>query len=154
MLESFEIYVDGSVLPQIRSAGGCAIIVTQNGVITSSHKKSLGFEISSYTAEISAVKFALLKMINMRKSHCNITIFFDCQSMIGQIETGKKKQEHLGFEEVIALKSSFSSLSFRWLRGHNNDLFNNFADYLAKTAAFHNLIGYPDPKEMFELNAK
>lgn len=82
-------------------------------------------------AELTAVKVALESVKNKT---IPVVIYTDSQYTIGVLGTWKPKKNVELISEIKSLISTFSKVSFVWVRGHNGNKENEIVDDLAVSA--------------------
>ena len=146
MRKSITIYTDGSSIGN-PGPGGYGIVMLVDG---EDYKKefSQGFKFTTNNRmELLAVIVAL-ETIKIKNS--NVSIFTDSKYVADAVEKGwvfnweKKKFKNKKNPDLwIRFLSIYKEhkIKFHWVKGHNNDFYNDRCDFLATNAAKHsNLI--------------
>lgn len=138
MCKSYVAYCDGSYQPKIKTGGWASIILENDKII-----KKLYSGMTNTTNN----RMELLAVINTLKwfdEKVNITIYSDSQYvvnsiMLGWVETWFREQDYnkknidLWYELLDLIK--FHNVTLIWVKGHNENVMNNYADMLAQHAA-------------------
>lgn len=138
MCESYVAYCDGSFQPKINTGGWASIILKDGKVI-----KKLYSGLINTTNNRMELK-AVIETLKYFKDPVNITIYSDSQYVVNSVVMGwvftwfeqqdyDKKNMDLWFELIDLLK--FHNVSFVWVKGHEDNTMNNYADMLAQHAA-------------------
>ena len=140
MNKSITIYTDGSSIGN-PGPGGYGIVMLVDG---KDYKKefSQGFKFTTNNRmELMAVIVAL-ETIKIKNS--NVTIFTDSKYVSDAVEKGwlfdwekkdfkNKKNPDLWRRFLEIYKNH--NIKFKWIKGHNNDFYNERCDFLANLAA-------------------
>lgn len=128
-----EIYTDGSCLKNPYGPSGSGVVM-----IYGKYVKTISYSIGSSTnnrAELTAILKAL-QNIKEAKRHMPITIYTDSRYCIGVCTKTMKANKNLDLVTTITeLLSNFSQVSFKWVKGHNGNRWNEIADRLALSAS-------------------
>ena len=123
-----EIYTDGAYSPT-RNQGGWAFVVLKNGVKVSSGFDSV-LDTTNNRMEIQAVIEAIKHMNNQQIS--DFTIYSDSMYVIGTMTQNWKKKKNVDLwielEDVIL---PTSKITWKHVKGHNGDKWNDHCDMLA-----------------------
>ncbi len=129
------IYTDGSFSP-LRQQGGIGIVIFEN------NKKILEYSnmykrTSNNQMELGAIIVAL-RLI--KKEYDSIIIFTDSQYCIGCATLGwqRKKNKKLWQEfdnQMNRISKLCSDIKFEYVKGHDNNKWNNYVDKLAVKAS-------------------
>lgn len=137
VMKRVEIYTDGSCLKNPNGQGGWAAILLYND-----NKK----ELSGYEASTTNNKMELLAIIEglkALKDRCNVTVYSDSQYAINGMTKWIKNWIRRDFTEVknkelwqqLYKVSQLHNVTWKWVKGHANNKYNNQADELANNAA-------------------
>ena len=141
---SVEVYTDGSCR---NTTGGCAYIIRYNNIeISRQYYKFLNT--TNNQMELKAIILSLEKLLELDFINHNICIFSDSEySVLGITKwintwqknnwTGShggmvKNQEY--WQHLHKLVNLFNKLQFQWIRAHNNHIYNDEVDKLARLA--------------------
>ena len=123
---------------------GWAINVDNNAVVKFSlylynledYPLDLG-KITNNTTELGAIYYAL-QMIKLNHKYDNCTIYGDSQ-YAGNLVFGswKAKQNKELVAEVKALAKTVPNVTWEYVKAHDGNVYNEYADYLAKTGAYN-----------------
>ena len=132
------IYTDGSYKPSINCGGYSAIITSNNSIIKVLHE---GFKnTTNNRMEIMGV----LEALRYFKNPTNIEIYSDSSYVVNSInqkhldtwiyEDDKTKKNMDLWKQIYPLLK-FHNVVFIWIKGHNNNEFNELADLYANNSA-------------------
>ena len=123
---------------------GWAINVDNNAVVKFSlylynledYPLDLG-KITNNTTELGAIYYAL-QMIKLNHKYDNCTIYGDSQ-YAGNLVFGswKAKQNKELVAKVKALAKTVPNVTWEYVKAHDGNVYNEYADYLAKTGAYN-----------------
>ena len=164
MTNEIEFYVDGSAInnenPNVRTLGGIGIYRRTNyengfNFITTQPDKGWEFnvdadgvvfsdgfpldlgKVTNNTTELAGIYYALLIIkINHKGDSC--TIYGDSQ-YAGNLVFGNwkaKKNKEL-VAKVKALAKIVPNVTWEYVKAHDGNVYNEYADYLAKTGAYN-----------------
>ena len=140
MCKSYVAYTDGSLKGSPgNTSGGWASIILEKGKVIKKLYSGLK-NTTSNRMEITAV----LETLKYFKEPSNIVIYSDSQYVVNSINMGwvkhwfekedyEKKNIDLWFEILDLLE--FHNVTLIWVKGHNVNKWNNYADMLAQHAA-------------------
>jgi len=165
MTAEIEYYVDGSAInnenPNVRTLGGIGIYRrnnTENGINIITHKPDCGYaknvdadgivsingissldlgKVTNNTTELAAIYYALL-IITRGDQYDNCIIYGDSQ-YAGNLVFGNwkaKKNKEL-VAKVKALAKTLPNVTWEYVKAHDGNVYNEYADYLAKTGAYN-----------------
>lgn len=165
MTNQIEFYVDGSAInnenPNVRTLGGIGIYRrnnTENGINIITHKPDHGYarnvdadgivsingispldlgKVTNNTTELAAIYYALL-IITRGDQYDNCIIYGDSQ-YAGNLVFGNwkaKKNKEL-VAKVKALAKTLPNVTWEYVKAHDGNVYNEYADYLAKTGAYN-----------------
>ena len=164
MTNEIEFYVDGSAInnenPNVRTLGGIGIYRrtnSENGFNFITAQPDKGWElnvdasgivfthfspldlgkITNNTTELAGIYYALL-IIRMSHKDDNCTIYGDSQ-YAGNLVFGNwkaKKNKEL-VAKVKALAKTVPNVTWEYVKAHDGNVYNEYADYLAKTGAYN-----------------
>ena len=135
------IYTDGAWRKKEKAAGAGAVIIWDNGHISTYHE-FLG-DVTNNCAELRAIKLGLSKILRsyaLRRSkkkngHNAITVYSDSTYAIGILtKDWKAKANKELIAEIKQIIDEFDDLKFIWVKGHSKDKYNRLADLLANIA--------------------
>ena len=119
----------------------------------------LAEEINVYQAEVLAIKPAVRKLLEIRKTEFKfIKIFSDSQAALRLLASWKIKSK-LFFEIITALNfltNCSLCVELVWVKAHNNYQGNERADELARNSVYNNEIQFSvdPPKSFFKKELK
>ena len=131
-----EVYIDGSSKGN-PGPGGAGIVIQDKAAqeTLGIHGIPLG-HVTNNQAEFLALKHALIELKNQRLSHDPVNILTDSQLVVGIFSQNWKARANLELViEIRDLLKEFPQLTFAYVRGHNGNHGNEFADSLAQEAA-------------------
>jgi ribonuclease HI len=165
MTAEIEYYVDGSAInnenPNVRTLGGIGIYRrnnTENGINIITHKPDHGYaknvdadgivsingvspldlgKVTNNTTELAAIYYALL-IITRGDQYDNCIIYGDSQ-YAGNLVFGNwkaKKNKEL-VAKVKALAKRVPNVTWEYVKAHDGNVYNEYADYLAKSGAYN-----------------
>ena len=140
MSKLIKIYTDGSSIGNPGPGGYGIIMLSEDG----EYKKefSQGFKITTNNRmELLAVIVSLEKL---KFKNCTVTIYTDSKYVTDAVEKGwlfdwvkkdfkNKKNPDLWRRFLEIYKNH--KVKFQWIKGHNNDFYNERCDFLANLAA-------------------
>ena len=165
MTNQIEFYVDGSAInnenPNVRTLGGIGVYRrtnTENGIniITSRPDQGLAInvaadgialrnetlpldlgKVTNNTTELAAIYYAL-QMIRLGAKYDKCIIYGDSQ-YAGNLVFGnwKAKQNKELVAKVKALAKTVPNVTWEYVKAHDGNVYNEYADYLAKTGAYN-----------------
>ena len=130
------IYTDGSY-SQARNQGGLAFVAIENDKEIARFSKSYK-NVTNNKMELGAVIMALAFVKNPIDS---LTIKTDSMYVIGCATKGWKRKKNVNlwnqFDKVLAKTQELvkTDIQFEWVKGHDNNSFNNLTDELAVAAS-------------------
>lgn len=131
------IYTDGAY-SSTRDQGGIGVVFVQNGEKIQSFSKMFK-HVTNNKMELAAVIMAF-KTLLKNDLQGEVTIITDSQYVIGCATKGWKRKKNIKlwkrFDEIKQnLDSKGIQINFKWVHGHNGDVFNEIADKLAVSAS-------------------
>ena len=140
MSKKIKIYTDGSSIGNPGPGGYGIIMLSEDG----EYKKefSQGFKITTNNRmELLAV---IVGLENLKFKNCTVTIYTDSKYVTDAVEKGwlfdwvkkdfkNKKNPDLWRRFLEIYKNH--KVKFQWIKGHNNDFYNERCDFLANLAA-------------------
>ena len=137
---SIRIYTDGSAKGNPGPGGYGIVMLSADG----EYKKefSQGFKLTTNNRmELLAV---IIGLENLKFKNCNVKIFTDSKYVSDAVEKGwlfdwvkkdfkNKKNPDLWRRFLEIYKNH--KVKFQWIKGHNNDFYNERCDFLANLAA-------------------
>ena len=164
MTNQIEYYVDGSAInnenPNVRTLGGIGIYRRtnfENGINIITSQPNKGWElnvdadgvvfrdgtpldlgkVTNNTTELAAIYYAL-QLIRLNHKDDNCTIYGDSQ-YAGNLVFGnwKAKQNKELVAKVKALAKTVPNVTWEYVKAHDGNVYNEYADYLAKTGAYN-----------------
>lgn len=122
------LYVDGGCSPNPGHGGaGIVLISQQHGRALG---KYLGKESTNNTAEILAVAHGLLLLTKP----CAVEVFTDSQYVIGTMTEGWRRRKNQDLWTRLDDACNPHTVSWRWVKGHNGDRYNELAHTCAERA--------------------
>ena len=130
-METYEAYTDGSYQDSIKAGGWAAIILKEGKIIKKLYQ---GWK---YTTNNRCEIRAVIETLKYFKDSVDITIYSDSQYVVSSINSKScfkwieesdlsKKNLDLWLELVNLL--SYHNVTMVWVKGHENNSFNNMAD--------------------------
>lgn len=166
MTNEIEYYVDGSAInnenPNVPTLGGIGVYRrnnTENGIniITArpDHGSAINVaadgialrndtfpldlgKVTNNTTELAAIYYALQIIITRGNQYDNCIIYGDSQ-YAGNLVFGnwKAKQNKELVAKVKALAKTVPNVTWEYVKAHDGNVYNEYADYLAKTGAYN-----------------
>lgn len=138
MCKTYVAYCDGSYQPKIKTGGWSSIILENDKIV-----KKLYYGMKNTTNNRMEL-LAVINTLKIFKEKVKITIYSDSQYVVNSIMKGwvkswfenkdyDKKNIDLWFELVDLL--NFHDVTLVWVKGHDENIMNNYADMLAQHAA-------------------
>ena len=126
-----EIYTDGSCLSNPGGASGWAFIILLDGKeVCSSHGGTNSS--TNNRMEITAVLESLKKLGDEKGDIC---IYTDSQYVLNCAQKLWKRNLNTDLWEMYDNLSFGKKISFKWVKAHNGNLYNERVDQLAKSSA-------------------
>ena len=165
MTNQIEFYVDGSAInnenPNVPTLGGIGVYRrtnTENGINIITSRPDLGLainvaadgialrnetlpldlgKVTNNTTELAAIYYAL-QMIRLGAKYDKCIIYGDSQ-YAGNLVFGnwKAKQNKELVAKVKALAKTVPNVTWEYVKAHDGNVYNEYADYLAKTGAYN-----------------
>ena len=133
------IYTDGS---KSKGGTGAGVLILKKHGEDQSYQCKLPDNKNVTSAEITAIREAGKRIIDMEIEGKNITLISDSKNALNRLNSNKVKCSIL--RETIQIWKEVSitnCVKFRWTRSHANCQGNLMADYLAKQGVQCNLMG-------------
>ena len=94
-------------------------------------------KVTNNTTELAAIYYAL-QIIQLNHKDDNCTIYGDSQ-YAGNLVFGnwKAKQNKELVAKVKALAKTLPNVTWEYVKAHDGNVYNEYADYLAKTGAYN-----------------
>ena len=140
MNKLIKIYTDGSSIGNPGPGGYGIVMLTEDGKYKKEY--SQGFKMTTNNRmELLAV---IIGLENLKYKHCNVKIYTDSKYVSDAVEKGwlfdwekkdfkNKKNPDLWRRFLEIYKNH--KIKFKWIKGHNNDFYNERCDFLANLAA-------------------
>lgn len=132
---TYEIYTDGAY-SSARNQGGVGIVFLKNGnkVFEYSH----GFK--NTTNNRMEIRAALLALKCFKQSVDSIIIYTDSMYVIGCAILGWKRKKNINLwnefdKELERVSKLCSDITFKHVKGHDSNYWNNYVDKLAVEAS-------------------
>ena len=127
-------YTDGSCKPSNPGYCGCGVVVIDGEKIVDQISSFLG-EGTNNIAELTAIKIAFEWIRSKGLEWESHTIYSDSNYAIGLLTKNWKASKN---QELVAdlrkLQEYLPNTSLIWVKGHNNEKYNELADKLANQA--------------------
>lgn len=125
-----EVYTDGAY-SNSRNQGGLGIVFIKNNKIIAKFSKTYK-NTTNNRMELMAVIIALQSI----KDENEITIYSDSMYVIGTATQGWKRKKNLDlWEKYDAVIDLFKTVTFKHVKGHSANVFNNLCDEMAVAAS-------------------
>ena len=125
-----EVYTDGAYSSS-RNQGGLGIVFIKDDKVIAKFSKTYK-NTTNNRMELMAVIIALQSI----KDENEITIYSDSMYVIGTATQGWKRKKNLDlWEKYDAVIDSFKTVTFKHIKGHSTNVFNNLCDEMAVTAS-------------------
>ena len=125
-----EVYTDGAYSSS-RNQGGLGIVFIKDNKVIAKFSKTYK-NTTNNRMELIAVIIALQSI----KDENEITIYSDSMYVIGTATQGWKRKKNLDlWEKYDAVIDSFKTVTFKHVKGHSTNMFNNLCDEMAVAAS-------------------
>ena len=125
-----EVYTDGAYSSS-RNQGGLGIVFIKDNKVIAKFSKTYK-NTTNNRMELMAVIIALRSI----KDENEITIYSDSMYVIGTATQGWKRKKNLDlWEKYDAVIDSFKTVTFKHVKGHSTNMFNNLCDEMAVAAS-------------------
>ena len=125
-----EVYTDGAYSSS-RNQGGLGIVFIKDNKVIAKFSKTYK-NTTNNRMELMAVIIALQSI----KDENEITIYSDSMYVIGTATQGWKRKKNLDlWEKYDAVIDSFKTITFKHVKGHSTNMFNNLCDEMAVAAS-------------------
>ena len=125
-----EVYTDGAYSSS-RNQGGLGIVFIKDNKVIAKFSKTYK-NTTNNRMELLAVIIALQSI----KDENEITIYSDSMYVIGTATQGWKRKKNLDlWEKYDAVIDSFKTVTFKHVKGHSTNMFNNLCDEMAVAAS-------------------
>ena len=125
-----EVYTDGAYSSS-RNQGGLGIVFIKDNKVIAKFSKTYK-NTTNNRMELLAVIIALQSI----KDENEITIYSDSMYVIGTATQGWKRKKNLDlWEKYDAVIDSFKTVTFKHVKGHSTNVFNNLCDEMAVAAS-------------------
>lgn len=125
-----EVYTDGAYSSS-RNQGGLGIVFIKDNKVIAKFSKTYK-NTTNNRMELMAVIIALQSI----KDENEITIYSDSMYVIGTATQGWKRKKNLDlWEKYDAVIDSFKTVTFKHVKGHSTNVFNNLCDEMAVAAS-------------------
>lgn len=125
-----EVYTDGAYSSS-RNQGGLGIVFIKDNKVIAKFSKTYK-NTTNNRMELMAVIIALQSI----KDENEITIYSDSMYVIGTATQGWKRKKNLDlWEKYDAVIDSFKTVTFKHVKGHSTNIFNNLCDEMAVAAS-------------------
>ena len=132
---TYEIYTDGAY-SSARNQGGIGIVFLKNNnkIFEYSH----GFK--NTTNNRMEIRAVLLALKCFKQSVDSITIYTDSMYVIGCVTLNWKRKKNINLwnefdKEFERVSKLCSNITFKYVKGHNDNYWNNYVDKLAVEAS-------------------
>ena len=134
-MKVLKIYTDGAFSP-LKNIGGIGIVFVLNDKKIYTYNKKIE-NTTNNKCELIAVITALNAI---SKPIDQVIIYTDSQYVLGCAIKGWKRKKNVElwkkYDEILNKASSFcSNITFEWVKGHDENEYNNLADKLAVEAS-------------------
>ena len=125
-----EVYTDGAYSSS-RNQGGLGIVFIKDNKVIAKFSKTYK-NTTNNRMELMAVIIALQSI----KDENEITIYSDSMYVIGTATQGWKRKKNLDlWEKYDAVIDSFKTVTFKHVKGHSTNMYNNLCDEMAVAAS-------------------
>ena len=125
-----EVYTDGAYSSS-RNQGGLGIVFIKDNKVIAKFSKTYK-NTTNNRMELMAIITALQSI----KDENEITIYSDSMYVIGTATQGWKRKKNLDlWEKYDAVIDSFKTVTFKHVKGHSTNVFNNLCDEMAVAAS-------------------
>ena len=125
-----EVYTDGAYSSS-RNQGGLGIVFIKDNKVIAKFSKTYK-NTTNNRMELMAVIIALQSI----KDENEITIYSDSMYVIGTATQGWKRKKNLDlWEKYDAVIDLFKTVTFKHVKGHSTNVFNNLCDEMAVAAS-------------------
>lgn len=149
-----EVYTDGGCKGNGTkdSKGSYGFVILRNKEVIYEESKSFD-GVTNNQMELSGPIMALLYLLSKGEMNTEIVLYSDSQYVVRGVNEWSKNWKRNGWKrgfspipnadywkELDNLVSQFSSLTFKWVRGHTNNEWNNYVDALCTSTVNKNLV--------------
>lgn len=127
---SLTIYTDGSCLRNPGGAGGYGAAILEHG---EKIKELWGHHPSTTNNRMEIM--GVVAALEWLSEPCVLTIYSDSQYVINTMAKGWKKRMNLDLWERMDAACAGHEIRWKWVRGHNGNRWNEYADMLADYSA-------------------
>lgn len=134
MTHQVTIYTDGAALPTNPGRGGAGIVLIAeaNG---RTHVKPFGVYLGDPVTNNAAELLAAIHALRALTRACDVTLITDSQYVVSTMTKGwRRNANHELWAELDRLTTKHF-VTWRWVKGHNGDEYNELAHYYAEEAA-------------------
>ena len=125
-----EVYTDGAYSSS-RNQGGLGIVFIKDNKVIAKFSKTYK-NTTNNRMELMAIIIALQSI----KDENEITIYSDSMYVIGTATQGWKRKKNLDlWEKYDAVIDSFKTVTFKHVKGHSTNMYNNLCDEMAVAAS-------------------
>lgn len=125
-----EVYTDGAYSSS-RNQGGLGIVFIKDNKVIAKFSKTYK-NTTNNRMELMAVIIALQSI----KDENEITIYSDSMYVIGTATQGWKRKKNLDlWEKYDTVIDLFKTVTFKHVKGHSTNMFNNLCDEMAVAAS-------------------
>ena len=125
-----EVYTDGAYSSS-RNQGGLGIVFIKDNKVIAKFSKTYK-NTTNNRMELMAIIIALQSI----KDENEITIYSDSMYVIGTATQGWKRKKNLDlWEKYDAVIDLFKTVTFKHVKGHSTNMFNNLCDEMAVAAS-------------------
>jgi ribonuclease HI len=128
------IYVDGAAIPTNPGRGGAGIVLIAeaNG---RTHVKPFGVYLGDPVTNNAAELLAAIHALKALTRACNVTLISDSQYLIKTMTDGWRRNHNAELWAEIDRLAGKHHVTWRWVKGHAGDEYNELAHYYAEEAA-------------------
>lgn len=120
------VFTDGAYSPK-QKQGGWSYIIINNNHITINFQGDNSFNVTNNRMEIEAVLRALEALKNFNEE---IIIYTDSMYVVGSLTLNWARNKNLDLWDKFQ-QYDLSRITFKHIKGHANNLYNNLCDMLA-----------------------
>ncbi len=134
MTPNVQIYIDGAALPTNPGRGGAGIVLLTE-VNGTPYKRAFGVYLGEKITNNAAEIYAAIEALMALKKPCDVTIFSDSQYVVNTMSLGWRRNTNQNLWQSLDALTEQHTVTWRWVKGHAGDEYNELAHTLAEEAA-------------------
>lgn len=129
-----EIFVDGAAIPHNPGRGGAGVVLITS-VNGRAYKRAFGVYLGDNVTNNAAEIQAAIEGLAALKKPCAVTVFTDSQYVAYTMSKGWKRGSNIELWELLDQAAKDHHVTWKWVKGHAGNEFNELAHYFAEEAA-------------------